>query len=797
MPEDPDGVMKPDPPAPAPPSPATEPAALASGRRLGLQYIHQSDGVVTLSWSVDLKRSKRLMRRLFRLPPVDANLVIIILLPLVVLFLDSNVFFAKPGWLDTWIYHSFFRHLFEFKSFLFPNTYYGSRMSWIVPGYIINRFFHPVAANYLLHLGVYYVGAFSLYYILTKFYNRPTALLGLIAFTCNPYLWGAIGTDYVDGFGVATYLLTFAILARIAAGGGSSRVGLVLAGATYAALIYTNTIWLLFSPAFLLLYLFLRRLRNISEITRATVHFGLWFAAGAGAITAVLGVINYRIDGHFWFYLPSIAYTLENATKPQPWHSTNYAWVGSAHWLIYPAVMLLASVVVLMRRPFTGKRDVPRMTRFFRMHFLFSVLVFVLLELKGLYMLEWSFYASYLIPATFLFAGAELFEIAGQTKPSVIALFFAVVLFLAWFGLGPAIWATILKTGLPAVLCVAAGAILLRAAMPGNGAALAACLIGFGLLNVYGRGSNGLYSEQADGPNHRGNAFVRMTESVEAIDQARHGGPVVFWFNSADPHSDEFDSINSFFLWGYTWIGRAFPAIDPVANERVTTGKMVAVLSTDEQGPQLLEKANRSLKPRGLAATWVTRREINYGGVRYGVTCLNLVRDPDLLRPLTATFDGQSGEARISEAANDRGTALPLDKWRAADKDAVIERTNDGLEIRTGSGSRVSYGAIYSRVVVSEDGKFLFTLNYHLIEGHIAFGALTEDRSSWLGQVGDVSGAGADGVLEYLVNLRKGQKAWLLITNNRPRESRASRLVVRQLRAYEFAKAAPQPLEPK
>jgi hypothetical protein len=105
--------------------------------------------------------------------------------------------------------------------------------------------------------------------------------------------------------------------------------------------------------------------------------------------------------------------------------------------------------------------------------------------------------------------------------------------------------------------------------------------------------------------------------------------------------------------------------------------------------------------------------------------------------------------------------------------------------------SKVAFGAIYAPLVVSEEGRYLITLNYRFLQGHIAFGALTEDRSSWLGQVGDGPAAGANGTLEYVVDLRKGQKIWLLITNNRPRETNASRLVLKWLRGFEYATGAP------
>ena len=585
--------------------------------------------MLTLSWSIDLNGPKQLIERLRRLPfRLDGYLLSIILLPLIILLLDSNVFFSKAGWLDSWYYYSYFRHLSEFKNVLFPNTYYGSRMSWILPGYIVNQVFPPLAANYILHLGTYYIAAVSLYFILKTFYSRATASLVVIVFTCNPYLWSAVGTDYVDGFGIACYLLALAILARIGSA-DHSRLRLSLAGAAYAAVIYTNTVWLLFSPAVLFFYLFLMRPTGGSTIVKAVIHFCIWFGTGAAALTLLLGVFNYRIDGNFWFYLPSILFTLQNANKAQPWHSANYDWVKHAIWLIYAAITMLVVMACWLRGAVTGRLDTTRAAGFFRWHFISLSLVFVLLEWKGMYMLEWTFYASYLIPATFLVAGSALLDIDKESKPLPHRVGGSPDSYPALVRHRLPVWTALSKVSPSLLFSVATGAILFRAILPGARLSLVTCLVGFALLNFYIRGVTGQSGEQAERPHGARNAFVRMTKSVDAIDQERQGGQVLFWFDTRDPHSDEFDSINSFFLWGYTWIGRAFPAIDPIANERVTPGRMIAVLSSKGDSGTLLEQANRTLKPRGLAVTWRARREIEYESVHYSITCMNLVRDPE------------------------------------------------------------------------------------------------------------------------------------------------------------------------
>src|SRR6185295_9311228 len=93
------------------------------------------------------------------------------------------------GTIDPWVYHGFFGHFSEYITSWFPGTYYGSRLAWIIPGYIANALLSPVNANYVLHFAVYYLVALSLYTIVPHFYKPQTEFPVSIAFTRNQYLW--------------------------------------------------------------------------------------------------------------------------------------------------------------------------------------------------------------------------------------------------------------------------------------------------------------------------------------------------------------------------------------------------------------------------------------------------------------------------------------------------------------------------------------------------------------------------------------------------------------------------------
>src|SRR5215471_19341269 len=87
----------------------------------------------------------------------------LLLLPIVVLWYQDNSLFPPPGQIDTWVYLGFFRNLVNFKRDLFAGTYYGSRLTWILPGWVVHSLLPPVAASAALHLSVLLTAVLSLF----------------------------------------------------------------------------------------------------------------------------------------------------------------------------------------------------------------------------------------------------------------------------------------------------------------------------------------------------------------------------------------------------------------------------------------------------------------------------------------------------------------------------------------------------------------------------------------------------------------------------------------------------------
>jgi hypothetical protein len=89
----------------------------------------------------------------------------------------------------------------------FPELYYGSRLSFLLPGYALHRFLPPVTANHVLHLCSYGVSVISMYLLVGWTVAPRAGLLAAIALGTHSHFVDAAGRDYADGFGIMYFLL--------------------------------------------------------------------------------------------------------------------------------------------------------------------------------------------------------------------------------------------------------------------------------------------------------------------------------------------------------------------------------------------------------------------------------------------------------------------------------------------------------------------------------------------------------------------------------------------------------------
>jgi hypothetical protein len=703
----------------------------------------------------------------------------LLVLPFLVLSRNSNPVFSGLGYIDPWVYYGFFRNLVLFKREFFPGTYYGSRLSWILPGYLLNQVFEPLAANYVLHLTVYYAAVFSLYFILARTINRPTALLTAIVFGLHPYVWLATGGDYPDGASIGYYLLATALL-TYAGYQPRRRWTLILAGVCCGALVYCNVAWIVFAPFFPAYYLFRRRVHSAASHLVEFGRFCLWAGAGAAALTALLGAINYRLDHNFWFYAPSLEFVANNAGKPNPFKANGLHWVGGAKWLFFPGLLLLAVPLALARRlrgPFSAET---RASLFFAVSFLFNAAIFALAEVCGTPMLQYHYYASLLLPSAFLSCGALLLRLdegwgLAQLVTSAAA---AIVLAVPWWDMDGHFWRMTANLGALWVVGFAAGGpVLWRSLQPGSRAALVTLLLAMAACGALvpwmdksfmRAGSWHTGTEARDG-------FLRINEALNYIQAAKPDRGTRFWFDDREPDALEFISMSSVYLYGYTLLGRSFPSLP--GDVQISGGSLLVIPS---HRPDVVDLVRKAFAPRHMIPALVCSNTIERNGVRYSLHILRVERDPNMLQPLTLRSDGELAPAPPGLSAD----ALPRENWVLAGNGGSAEPTALGLAVTTVK-DRWGFAVYYNvPLAATADGTYLFTLRFKLLSGRITFGALKLDRSAWVAQAGEPVRRGDYFIAECAVPLKAGQRIWLQTENNQPIGDRPSAFVIQEIKAY-------------
>ena len=720
-------------------------------------------------------------------PRFDPYLPAVLLLPLIVLWHQDNTLFTPPGYIDPWFYLGFFRDLADFKRNLFPDLYYGSRLSWILPGYLVHSLFSPVAANCILHLAVHSVATFSLFSILRLTAGVRSAFITTMVFCVNPWLWSATGSDYVDGAGIAYCLLSMALLTR-AAVRPPGKWSLVMAGAALAGSIYTNLYWIALAPLLPLYYAALVWTWRRTPPIHSLASLCLWAGSGFGLVTVVFGGINYLLDGHFWFYAPSFDAAQRLTSTKNPWFQTIWYDHGLRPWLWFSAI---AAIVLLPFRARKGAAGRQAAGLLFSVQLLLAVAIMEYTQERGTPVLGISYYASYLFPFVFLTIGSSFWPGCEKMGPRAFALMCcaaAAVFAVFWYDSGglilsrwPVPWRETMLLG--------GAALALALALRRRSAGTWLALIGFVVFTVESRNVAG-----AD-PHANRKLYERIMQARERVEHLRDGYPVWFWYDERDPDYYDYLALNSTYVANYSWLGLKQDFPQHGCGRTVDPGALIVVSSRDARAPEVA----RGILADCWRASWMKPvvEEVDVlqpGGQPYTIAMLKAETDFSVLRPLRAVFDS-TGEANLQPVENQNPAGpvpLPLDRWTvgALEKDLTsIRVTSAGLALGTAPAAyaaAVSYGPL----IVPDTGRYRFALRYRSGSGYFAFGARPLDESRYLAAAIFGHAVRDDREMAFWLDLKRGERILLRIANNNPHGDGAASLLMEELTAFEVLSPA-------
>ena len=588
---------------------------------------------------------------------LDARLLIVGALPLLQAAVNHQWLFTSESDLDPWIYLGYFTDLTGHLR-AFPQTYYGSRLAWIVPGAVAYRIFSPVLANYVLHLSLCVVSLTSLYLTLRWTTRRDVAFLVTVLTAGYPYFLWSMGWNYVDGAGIAYFLLTTCLL-TYAVRSRRRHLFIGLAGAAFACAVHTNLMWLFFAPVALAYGLF-----GLDAPTRrAMATIPLAFGAGGAVLTAIFAGFTASVTGEWLFFLPSFssghAFTVDN-----PWRATGHGWISRAPWLAAPAIVTVLTIAFLVRaarRP--DLRDRPSV--FFASQHLAFVAIFAAFELAAVPLLELQAYASYFIPVMALACAGMLHSAARRgtafDSPVVAAAAIAAATLPYSSPVSHANLpiAPVLSFARPAV-CLAVAAV---AAAFGNTASTLAFLTAVAAANVQ-MAESGTFSNKH--PMDKSEVFRAVVETIPGFRACDPSGDARFWYDVTEPAGLVFRASASTQLWSYRLIGEAFPSLAPAAPSSSSTldvGDRALIMSGHAGRWRL---ASETARQRGLQADLLWSRHVPTKPLDFEIACVRIAH---------RQVDGESSTAVPAELFM-RSRAAASTVSLAPDGQSVRVRTN-------------------------------------------------------------------------------------------------------------------------
>jgi hypothetical protein len=384
---------------------------------------------------------------------------------------------------------------------------------------------------------------------------------------------------------------------------------------------YTNLFLLAFLPFVPGLYLFMAFAGVNRKSLGALKDVVVWFGAGAVVISAVLGGINYTLDRHFWFYWPSIHWVTAARPRPNPWVAHGWAWVPKATWLGIPAAATLGALAYLVRDAVRRALTLHRWRTFFVLQFLVTaagMLAWQAIGSTGLYL---SFYASYLVPSTFLAIGCML---SGEEDERPMAggwwaVLMGSIAVLVWcLHLTNSHPAQMLRAraGLFTVAGLAAAALLTNVLFRRKWLAGAAVVAVLGIYQLDFSGPGG------PSPKYEAD-WKHVVEGAAAVWPYEQKQLVSFWYDATKSHGLELFSINAVYLWGFTYVGTSFPEIQ--SPYRLVDG--AAIVMAADSG-EWVERANQALRPRHFRGTPMGTYTVSHDAGTFQIGFLKIETDP-------------------------------------------------------------------------------------------------------------------------------------------------------------------------
>jgi hypothetical protein len=533
--------------------------------------------------------------------------LLLLVVPAGLLVFEPDWFYSGPH-RDAWVYYGYFQNGVHYLR-TFPELYYGSRLAFLLPGFVLHHLFSPELANLVLHVGLWCTAILCFTAAARRWFGVRAALLGAVTLGTQPYFLQAIGWNYVDGFGITCFLVAVAALVH-APGSPRWRGLLLLAGGAAMALPSTNLFFAVWWPVLALLYL--GGCRRYGALPAAQAAG--WTVAGMSGTFAALALVHWLLTDR-WFYLgSSLAFlSAHRAAGPNPFRLPYGAWLPHAVWLVFPFIACAGAVSVA-----AGLHRRRRMAHAGEMvaaqHGLL-LLVGLLAWFQlfgGTNVLQHFYYSSLLLPVA-------AFALAGQWQSLCESLNHRDWSLLVGIALAGGLLVAVLPMRLlgeprqgplwPAMLPAAGLVLLVLARGRGRGAGIS---LGVLLLcsNLLIRANGGIFWQFEPLGSHGRASYLQMAEAIASIERQDPSHRIRLWYDQSGPAGQTLDAVATAFLLCPRLLSFTFPATDGgrmCDGEQLAAGQEIALLST---APAAADEAVAALTSIGLSAEVIGRQPI-------------------------------------------------------------------------------------------------------------------------------------------------------------------------------------------
>lgn len=550
-------------------------------------------------------------------------------------WVNSSWLFVVPGpWIDPFIYTGYMiygpSHVHAFK-----DLYYTSR----IPAIALGWFAHSVAsdpsmASIMLRFTyglVLALGAAAGTQAFSASKAAPKMALALALL--NPYVLWAIGWDYVDGAALA--YLSAAMGATSLAAARRSWIIAALAGACYALAVSTYFMLVLFAPILLLIGI----AAGLPFHLKSVLRIGLAAMGGFALAVILTSIVSTLMGGRFFYLMPQIDAAFSISANRVAWKTATYSWVEYASWLLLPGAATLAAGMFALHavvRTLSSTRDIQLLLLSIAQ--LVTALMFLIFELSGYWLLQFSYNAVYLNAVsvvsliTLWFRGATEDSATSYARTWLPMLVFVGVILATWGAidhvnrLGGAcspsscLWFSTRAGGYQAALVLAlvvAATGILQPIIGGLAwrrwkAAVSA--LALGCLSIVFALSFPPAIFQWPDTGARQRQYADLIHALRLIRNVNPNGDLHFWYNGSDVELGGFGrALASAHLYGFRLTSNSFPSlIHPFLKRPVILPEMRIMLLSP--APNALELANDAIASLNLAARVEQQVDLQWEG---------------------------------------------------------------------------------------------------------------------------------------------------------------------------------------